>query len=139
MNDTWEYFQTLEVGRTYLNRNGGEVKIIGHTGSVDLPFKSCAERFTSTGRVYGYDDSCRDLLKVKVEPPKSHWTLIEFNEDGDPTNVPANIRVLVPPTKGLGMTVAKWNLFGGWEIETGSGWVSIYAPTHWMELPVTPT
>lgn len=66
------------------------------------------------------------------------WQLIEFNDDGEPTNVPADTPIFVPPTKRLGMTVAKWNPLDGWETETTSGWIGIYRPTHWMPLPSEP-
>lgn len=66
------------------------------------------------------------------------WVLIEFNEDGDPTNVPEETPILVPPTKRLGMTVAKWSKRDGWETETTSEWVGIYRPTHFQPLPAEP-
>ncbi|MGH3804657.1 MAG: DUF551 domain-containing protein [Stenotrophomonas sp.] len=66
------------------------------------------------------------------------WQSIEFNEDGQPTNVPEETPILVPPTKRLGMTVAKWSRRDGWETETTSEWVGMYRPTHWMPLPAEP-
>ncbi len=66
------------------------------------------------------------------------WKLIEFNEDGEPTNVPADTPILVPPTKRLGMTVAKWNPLDGWETETCSEWVGMYRPTHFQPLSAPP-
>lgn len=66
------------------------------------------------------------------------WQRIEFNEDGEPTNVPADTPILVPQTKRLGMTVAKWNPLDGWETETTSEWVGMYRPTHWQLLPAAP-
>lgn len=66
------------------------------------------------------------------------WIEIEFNEDGDPINVPYDTRILVPPTKRLGMTVAKWTAEDNWETETCSEWVGIYRPTHFQYLPEPP-
>lgn len=66
------------------------------------------------------------------------WIEIEFNEAGEPTNVPAGERVLVPPTKRLGMTVAMWTIEEHWETETCSEWVGIYRPTHFAYLPEPP-
>lgn len=66
------------------------------------------------------------------------WHPIEFNENGEPTNVPEDTPVMVPPTKRLDMTVAKWSRRDGWETETTSGWIGIYRPTHWMPLPAEP-
>lgn len=68
----------------------------------------------------------------------SSYIEIEFNEDGDPINVPEGVRILVTPTKRLGTTVAQWTAGDGWETETCSEWVGIYRPTHYMELPALP-
>lgn len=68
----------------------------------------------------------------------SQYIDIEYNEDGEPTNVPEGMRILVTPTKRLGTTVAQWTSGDGWETETCSEWVGIYRPTHYMELPELP-
>lgn len=78
----------------------------------------------------------RAALNWNTRAPQ--WQPIEFNEDGEPTNVPADTPILVPPTKRLGMTVAKWNPLDGWETETTSEWVSMYAPKHFQTLPSPP-
>lgn len=67
------------------------------------------------------------------------WIEIKFSQDdGSPMNVPYDARVLVPPTKRCGMTVAKFSYPNGWETETCSEWVGIYRPTHFAYLPDPP-
>lgn len=78
------------------------------------------------------------VLHAIVAALTPQWQRIEFNEDGEPTNVPADTPILVPPTKRLGMTVAKWNPLDGWETETCSEWVGMYRPTHFQPLPAPP-
>lgn len=77
-------------------------------------------------------------LLSAIDSPAPQWQPIEFNEDGEPTNVPADTPILVPPTKRLGMTVAKWNPLDGWETETCSEWVGMYSPKHFQPLPAPP-
>lgn len=78
------------------------------------------------------------LIQQAIAALEPQWRPIEFNEEGDPTNVPADTPILVPPTKRLGMAVAKWNPLDGWETETCSEWVGMYRPTHWQPLPAEP-
>lgn len=78
------------------------------------------------------------LIEPLITALTPQWQEIQFNEDGDPTNVPANTPILVPPTKRMGLAVAKWNPLDGWETETMSEWVGMYRPTHWMSLPDEP-
>jgi len=92
-------------------------------------------------RKNGFGNNAADYeiaLRAIVAAFEPQWQIIEFNEDGDPTNVPADTPILVPPTKRLGMTVAKWNPLDGWETETCSEWVGMYRPTHWQPLPAEP-
>jgi Lar family restriction alleviation protein len=103
-----------------------------HEGSVEVQCKCGA----SAGSVYGADKKREAAEKWNARVPQ--WQPIEFNEDGAPTNVPADTPILVPPTKRLGMTVAKWNPLDGWETETTSEWVGMYRPTHFQPLPAPP-
>lgn len=64
---TWTSFQTLEVGRAYQLRSGGEIEITAHSGNPNKPFKSShGSNYRSDGRYYGSDDSCLDLVKVRM-------------------------------------------------------------------------
>lgn len=65
--DTWVPFQTVEVGRTYRTRNGCVVEITSHSGNPNKPFKTsyCAS-YRADGRYYGADDSCQDLMEVRL-------------------------------------------------------------------------
>lgn len=65
-NDQYVPFTVVEVGKTYKTRNGTIVKITGHSGYAPKPFRSeHGEKYDAHGRVYGYDDSCRDLVAVR--------------------------------------------------------------------------
>ncbi|WP_422505922.1 hypothetical protein [Stenotrophomonas sp. GZD-301] len=66
-SQSWTTFQTLEVGRTYQLRSGGEIQITAHSGNPNKPFKSShGSNYRSDGRYYGSDDSCLDLVKVRM-------------------------------------------------------------------------
>lgn len=84
------------------------------------------------------EDEYEEIADEVIAALAPQWQPIEFNEDGEPTNVPADTPILVPPTKRLGMTVAKWNPLDGWETETTSEWVGMYRPTHFQSLPAPP-
>lgn len=84
------------------------------------------------------EDEYEEIADEVIAALAPQWQPIEFNEDGEPTNVPADTPILVPPTKRLGMTVAKWNPLDGWETETTSEWVGMYRPTHFQPLPAPP-
>lgn len=84
------------------------------------------------------EDEYEEIADEVIAALAPQWQPIEFNEDGEPTNVPADTPILVPPTKRLGMTVAKWNPLDGWETETTSEWVGMYRPAHFQPLPAPP-
>lgn len=84
------------------------------------------------------EDEYEEIADEVIAALAPQWQPIEFNADGEPTNVPADTPILVPPTKRLGTTVAKWNPLDGWETETCSEWVGMYAPKHFQPLPAPP-
>lgn len=65
-NDQYVPFTTVEVGKTYKTRNGVIVTITGHSLKSGRPFKSAyGECYDKYGRVYGTEESCRDLVAVR--------------------------------------------------------------------------
>jgi len=60
----------------------------------------------------------------------SEWQPIETAPKDEP--------ILVGPTKRMGICVAMNCSRDGWVTETCVEWVSMYTPTHWMQLPEPP-
>ena len=76
-----------------------------------------------------------DLLReenerLRKDAERIEWQPIETAPKDEP--------ILVGPTKRMGICVAMYCGYDGWVTETCVEWVSIYTPTHWMQLPKPP-
>ncbi|QIO87692.1 hypothetical protein G9274_001377 [Stenotrophomonas rhizophila] len=100
---TWTSFQTLEVGRTYQLRSGGEIEITAHSGNPNKPFKSShGSNYRSDGRYYGSDDSCLDLVKVRVAGGSAQGVVLPYSLDADPAGIRARVADVITGTLMVG-------------------------------------
>ena len=94
----------------------------------DAVYPVCSDDDRMSKAIYTADQVRQAIAKAKQAP---QWLPIE--------TAPVNELILVGPTKRMGICAAMNHSREGWCTETCSDWVSIYTPTHWMQLPAAPS